>query len=341
MNIAVIGLGSMGKRRIRLLQEYIKREELNKNEWQIYGMDTRIDRREETEFKYGIKTFDDISDMLDFCELAVICTSPLSHSLIIHECLRAGLDVFSEINLVDDGYDESIRLAKEQSCVLFLSSTFLYRNENKFIIKKAQLEEKPLNYTYHVGQYLPDWHPWETISDYFISYKRTNGCRELMAIEFPWLIAAFGPVSSVIVRKSKNTGLPIDYCDNYMILLEHYNNNLVNKGMLTIDVMSRKPVRKFEMFNENTYITWEGKADTLFMYDNQKRIDRCVMLYDEVEHLDGYNDMIIENAYYNEIKTFMDCVRQRDLTCGGNYSFSNDKNVLELIDKIEDLTCAD
>ena len=34
-----------------------------------------------------------------------------------------------------------------------------------------------------LGQYLPDWHPWESYKSFFVSNKKTNGCRELFAIE--------------------------------------------------------------------------------------------------------------------------------------------------------------
>ena len=47
MNVLVIGLGSMGKRRIRLIQELFP-------EAFIYGVDARQDRREEVSDLYGI-----------------------------------------------------------------------------------------------------------------------------------------------------------------------------------------------------------------------------------------------------------------------------------------------
>ena len=67
----------------------------------------------------------------------------------------------------DSGYDENIALAKAKDKILFLSSTFLYRKENQSIIEKVHEAQCPLNYIYHVGQYLPDWHPWESYNNYF------------------------------------------------------------------------------------------------------------------------------------------------------------------------------
>ncbi|MDE6927475.1 MAG: hypothetical protein K2P06_01985, partial [Muribaculaceae bacterium] len=66
-------------------------------------------------------------------------------------------------------------------------------------------------YIYHVGQYLPEWHPWENYQDFFVGDKRTNGCREIMAIEFPWLIETFGEIREVSVLHDKMSHLNIDY----------------------------------------------------------------------------------------------------------------------------------
>ena len=104
-------------------------------------------------------------------------------------------------------------LAKEVCKTLFLSSTFFYREEIRYIRSKIS-NDKKWNYSYHIGQYLPDWHPWESYKDFFLGDKRTNGCREIMAIELPWLTGTFGEVDRVNVLSDKLTGLNIDYKDN-------------------------------------------------------------------------------------------------------------------------------
>ena len=52
----------------------------------------------------------------------MVCTAPLTHAGIITELLQNGLPVFTELNLVPDGYEENIALAKEKGLPLFLSS---------------------------------------------------------------------------------------------------------------------------------------------------------------------------------------------------------------------------
>lgn len=324
MRVAVIGLGSMGKRRIRLLMKL-------RADVEIIGIDSNVERCRQVEDAYGVRTFQDLEKALQEVKVAcaVISTSPLSHAALIRRCLEYGLHVFTEINLVDDGYEENVKLAKEKDLILFLSSTFLYRAETEYIRERVSDCREPLNYIYHIGQYLPDWHPWESYQEMFLGDKRTNGCREIMAIELPWLVGAFGDIVDVKVIKSKNTQLHIDYADNYMILLEHERGN---KGMLAVDVVSRKAVRKLETFGEHIYLSWEGTPDSLLEYDLEQKVQKEIKLYQDAVHEDGYGAFIIENAYEKELEHFIKCVEGEEKQ---QYSFEKDKEILKWIDMIE------
>ena len=46
---------------------------------------------------------------MDASLVAFVCTSPLSHSAVISECIKKGLHIFTELNLVADGYLENIK----------------------------------------------------------------------------------------------------------------------------------------------------------------------------------------------------------------------------------------
>lgn len=154
---------------------------------------------------------------------------------------------------MDDLYDENIELAGKNNLVLFMSSTFLYRDEIKYIQDKVEKNGSKIrvNYCYHVGQYLPDWHPWESYKAFFVGNKRTSGCREIMAIEFPWLINIFGNVKSIMASADKISSLDVDYFDTYHIIVEHESGI---RGSLSIDVVSRKPVKILKFWREYLFI---------------------------------------------------------------------------------------
>ncbi len=164
MKVVVIGLGSMGRRRIRLLKQMYP-------ELSLAGVDSNEERMQNVSQEFGILCYPDLEQAVNaerekgepfFC--AMVCSSPLSHAGLIHQCLTYGLHVFTEINLVSDGYQENMELAKEKGCKLFLSSTPIYQAEMRQI--KENLEDEPenakrqVNYNDHVGHYSRDWHPW-------------------------------------------------------------------------------------------------------------------------------------------------------------------------------------
>ena len=324
MKIVVIGLGSMGKRRIRLTKQLGIAEA-------IYGVDSRSDRREETENTYGIQTFTSVDEALrvdPHIDGAFVCTSPLSHAAIIRDCLKNDLHVFTEINLVPDGYSENSALASERGKVLFLSSTFLYREEVRRIIDRVDRHEHDLRYIYHIGQYLPDWHPWENYNDFFVGNKRTNGCREILAIELPWILRSFGEVTDIQSTHSKNSDLSLNYDDNYFIKLTHKNGTT---GVLCVDVVSPKAVRNLEVFGEKFYISWNGTPSGMTEFDGEKTVP--VSFEKPFEQLSNYQATIVENAYAEEIKAFFAAVEHGERPL---HNFERDAIVLDLIDRIEE-----
>ena len=102
MKVIVIGLGSMGKRRIRLLSEH--------QDIEIFGIDSNEERCKEVEDKYGVKCFISINKAKaeEPIECAFVCTSPLSHAGIIKECLQNNLHVF--ICLIHKAINTSVEI---------------------------------------------------------------------------------------------------------------------------------------------------------------------------------------------------------------------------------------
>lgn len=324
MEVLVIGLGSMGRRRIRLIRRYDK-------SIHIVGVDFNEERRKQAEEICSIRTYDSVDNALDKeqPDCCFVSSSPLSHAGIIGKCLRKHCNVFTELNLVVDGYDENMVLAEQEGILLFLSSTQLYRSELQYIKKCVKSANERCDYIYHVGQYLPDWHPWEDYRNYFVGQVKTNACREIMAIEFPWLVDSFGEIKNIYRQKSKNSELDIDYDDNYMISIEHENGH---KGFLCIDILCRIPIRFLEVFGENIYIKWSGTPESLYNYQISAKKMEQVRLYSKIDKLVDYNETIIENDYFAEITEFFESVKGN---AKPRYSFQKDKKILELIDRIE------
>lgn len=323
MKLLIVGLGSMGKRRARLLRGLVP-------EVEIAGVDSAPARREEAR-TLGITAYESLDAALAAggFDGALVCTAPLSHAAIIDRLLEAGLPVFTELNLVDDGYDENIRKAKEKGVPLFLSSTMLYRGETQYIKRRVEAFAGPVNYIYHIGQYLPDWHPWENYKNFFVGNARTGGVREIFGIDLPWLLDTFGPVTGFTAMKDKISGLEISYPDSVFVTLRHANGT---KGMLAVDVVSPKAVRNFECFGEGLHLFWEGNPRSLYEFDRASGEKRPVNTYAQVEQDPRYSDNIVENAYVDELANFLGVLAGAEQP---RYSFEQDKETIRLIEAIE------
>ena len=324
MKLLIVGLGSMGKRRARLVKQMYPAV-------QLMGVDLSPARRAEAE-GLGMAAFDSIDAAVAAArpDAALVCTAPITHAAIIDALLEHGLPVFTELNLVDDGYDALIAKAKAKGVPLFLSSTMLYRAETQYIKQQVQAFGKPVNYIYHIGQYLPDWHPWESYKNFFVGDRRTGGVREIFGVELPWLLDAFGPVVRLHAEKDKLTELEIDYPDSYFVTLRHANGV---KGILAADVVSPKAVRNLEVSGEGLHLFWEGNPKSLYTFDHAAGQKVAVDTYANVEHDPRYSDNVVENAYVDELANFFGVLAGQETP---RWSFEQDKEAIALIEAIEE-----
>lgn len=322
MKLLIVGLGSMGKRRARLARGLVPGI-------QIVGVDTSESRRAEaTGLGLADAAYPAIAGAVAAArpDAALVCTAPLTHAAIIGELLDLGLPVFTELNLVKDSYAENIAKAREKGLTLFLSSTMLYRRETQYIKAEVQRFGKPVHYIYHIGQYLPDWHPWESYKNFFVGNARTGGVREIFGIDLPWLLDAFGPVAQLAVQKDRISGLQLPYDDCVTLMLRHASGA---QGVLAADVVSPKAVRSFECFGDGLHLFWEGNPKTLYQFrDGEKRF---VDTYGDFIHDPRYSDNVVENAYVDELANFFGVLRGAEAP---RYSFEQDLQTIALMDQI-------
>lgn len=325
MNVLVVGYGSMGRRRIRLLKQ-IEREV------RFICVDNNPARQQDASGE-GHSVYGDLGEAIVETkpDLAFVCTSPGNHDAVILKLLDAAIPVFTELNLVDKGYDRILQKSLERNVSVFMSSTLLYNRVIQRICALVETAQKPLTYIYHVGQYLPDWHPWERYQDFFVGKKETNGVREIFAIQLPWLVRAFGNISSVKTEGIKSTKLEIDYPDSMTTIIRHKSGAV---GVFTADVVSRKATTHLEVIGEDLHLFWDGHHDDLRVYDIQEKEMRLVSVYKEVQHQSGYADNIIEDQYLEEIRNFLGVVYRGETP---RYTLEQDREILSVISKMEEM----
>jgi predicted dehydrogenase len=325
LKFLVVGLGSMGKRRIRNL----KKLEINN----IDCFDLRSDRIEETKSKYGITVIEDVEEAIskNNYQAIIISVPPAQHHLYIKIALKYSLHFFVEASVLDTGIQEAIEEIKTKKIVAGPSSTLFFHPAVKIISELISQNAigKISHATYHSGQYLPDWHTYESVSDYYVSHKETGGAREIVPFELTWLTKLFGWPQFVMGINAKTINIPgaetID--DTYQILLHGENYNL----SLTVDTVSRYAMRNLLINGSEGIInwTWENNYVKIFSASNNE--------WNKVEFKKenaqpGYNENIIENMYVEELQQFI------DTTLGSSTFFNTmeyDFMILQLLYTIE------
>lgn len=145
-NILVVGYGSMGRRRIRLVSELIP-------EAKFTCLDSNAGRQAQA-VKDGYQTVFSLEEGIRISpDAAFVCTSPGHHAEIILQLLNAGIHVFTELNLTADKYDEIGQAAKEHNAVVFMSSTLIYKRQMENLNTKALEQVKVYETEEHIEGY--------------------------------------------------------------------------------------------------------------------------------------------------------------------------------------------
>ena len=322
MNVLLIGLGSMGKRRIRCLKSL--------GHDNIIGFDVRADRRDEVKGKYGIEVTSDISTGAEYnIDTIIISTPPDKHNECIEFAVENRKPAFVEASVLLEGLEELNTLAKDRGVLIAPSCTMRFHPAIKDIktIVSSRQYGKVTNFSYHSGQYLPDWHPWENVKDFYVGRKETGGCREIVPFELTWIVDLMGMPKKVggFFGKTTDVGAAVD--DTYVLSLDFGEAF----GNLTVDVTSRYATRSLILNMERGQIVWRWSENVLNVYDavSQRWIPHY---YPEGQTVEGYNKNIIENMYIEETNSFISAIEGK-----GTFpnSLDDDIEVLKLLYKLE------
>ena len=319
MRFLVVGLGSMGKRRLRNLALLEAGE--------LAGFDVRADRIEEVAQRQAVPVFDSFEAAVakHRPDALVISTPPDLHVRYARFAIEHGLHFFSEASVTDDGLDALIESCRQRPDLVAAPSCTLRYHPSVRAIRDAVAGGEigaPLLFTYQSGQWLPDWHPWEDYRTFYVSKPETGACREIVPFELSWLTWAFGRVAAITAMRGKVSSLEADIDDAYQLLLRFESGVM---GHLLVDVVARAPVRSFRLCGAEGTLEWDGTARRLGIYDAGEKQWREIGETSEVQE-EGY--VYAEDMYIAEMDGFA-------AACRGErqwpYSLEEDRTVLGLL----------
>lgn len=322
LKILVVGLGSMGKRRIRNL--------LKLGYTNIIGFDPREDRRIETSRKYNVTTIADFDNALSIQpEIMVISTPPDLHRKYAEIAIQNKINFFTEVNLFSKDIKKIISILQGKSIIGVPSCTMRFHPMIK-ILKKLLDDHsigKILTIYHHFGHFLPDWHPWEDYRNFYVSKRETGGAREIIPFELVWLNYLFSDIKSVYGDIQKLSKLDADIDDVYQTILEFKNRIFC---VLIIDVITRPSIRETKIIGEKGIILCDFNKGYIKISKGEKWKTIKVKMGKVAKGYKGSTPP--EELYEEEMKNFLDAVKRKKKY---PHSFSDELKILKILDGIE------
>jgi predicted dehydrogenase len=299
MRFLIVGLGSLGKRRIRNLK-YLQ-------SGTIIGCDPRLDRRDETSQRYRIQTFENFDEAMNQDpEIIIISASPNLRLHYALEAAAANKHFFTEACPQDEQMSELVDVLREKKIVAAPSCTLCFypgpRRVQKFLQEGAI--GQPLTFTYYSGQYLPGWHPAEDSWPFSDSQQSPEAYREIVPFELVWLSSLFGSIEAISTFKGGVDDLDIDMGEDPYRLLLRFESGTI--GHLLLNMTSKAPVQHMRLTGKEGSIEWDNNEQLIRVYSADNRLKQTEQLIRGgcVENM--YTKP--EEPYVDELRCFLEAI---------------------------------
>lgn len=262
MKVCVIGLGSMGTRRIGNLQNQSR-------PMNIHAFDPQTNRRERAKNRFKVTVHASLDEAIRTRpDAAIVSTPPSVHMPVMKALVAEKIPFMVEASVLDDGLADIIEGAHKANIVALPSCTMRFhpaiRRMRRLLVDEEFLgDRRSCAFIYHMGQYLPDWHPHESIKNYYVSNRETSGSREMICFENVWLSWLFGMPTKVACMADKKTTMTAEIEDVFQLLTQ-YDSGAT--GSMMIDVISRLPYRTLKIISEAGIIEWSALEKILRCY---------------------------------------------------------------------------
>jgi predicted dehydrogenase len=328
LKVLVVGLGAIGQRHVRNLRTLLGGE-VDILAYRVRGLPRVVtpaleavpDRSVETE--YGIRVFARLEDALaERPAIAVVCNPTSLHVPVALTCVRAGCDLFIEKPVSNSlaGLSELLDEVQTQGRIVMVG--YQLRFHPCFIALEQVVGGREfgslLSVRAVVGEYLPGWHPYEDYRAMYAARADLGGGVILTQIhEFDYLYALFGLPRRLFAIGGHLSRLEIDVEDVASTLMEFNVDGQILPVHLQQDYLQRPASRSCELLGSRGKVLMDLPSISLTRYDG-----------DGVGQSRNWDTWNRNDAYQDELRHFLDCVRTRR------------KPVVDLVDAIASLRMA-
>lgn len=300
--VLVVGLGSIGKRHLRIIRELLP------------DADIRVlhHRRCTDVPKYSNGCVRDIRAACDFQpHIAVIASPATQHLESAVRLAGIGCHLLIEKPLSDsvDGIDELIAERDRHKVKIQVAYNLRFHSALEFFRNQIQRDRvgKILSVRCEIGQFLPTWRPG---TDYRkgVSANRSLGGGVLLELshELDYLRWIFGDVKSLSANLKKHSKLEIDVEDSAYLTMT-FSSKESNEGptaSLCMDFIRHDTTRTCTAIGENGTLKWNALTGVVELWE---------------ENADGWEELFIhqhqrDDTYRLEWISFLESVNEQKET---------------------------
>jgi predicted dehydrogenase len=264
VRFGVVGLGSMGTRRVRDLQALGH---------EVHGFDVRADRNHRAADRFRIGTASSFKALLD-CELdaLVLSTPPDQHVAGYRAAFDAGLPFFSEASILTPTAEWFGAQERQSQIRGYPSATWRFYAPLVELAQALKAPDGPTITAVHheYADYLPRWHPWESYWDFYAGARReTSAAREMVPFEFEWLCWLFGEVEEVSAVIARLGRWRTDINDSYLLHLRFVSGVMAT---VRIELHREAPARLATVCGTGASFQLNFNTHELRSYDSQSGV---------------------------------------------------------------------
>ena len=286
MNIAILGLGSIGRRHGRNFQAI--------GGSAIIGFDPSAERRAAFEAEVAATTTADVEEAIAMAELVCVCSPNRFHTDQALMAAKAGRALFIEkpLGVALAPVAELRRVVAEKGVFAHVGSNWKFHPA--FVTMKRLLTEGRIGRVVAAqvlaGQWLPDWHPWEDYRQMYSSRAELGGGIVLDSHEFDYLPWLMGPVTDVKSFVRNSGALEIDTEDCASVIMRFADGALAT---VQVDYIQREYRRRYHICGDGGTLEWDMSTGQVRLFD---AVSKSVQIFDCAPP--DINDMYVAQALH-------------------------------------------
>lgn len=295
MNILICGLGSIGKRHLRILQNLGEfkitafrsgKSQVNPDEFNIQNEITSLDNLSEYKFD------------------AALITNPTSdHIPTALKISKFDIPMFIEKPLGKnlEGSDELQKIVGEKNIPVLMGYNFIFHPgivTIKNIIKEGKIGTAASARS-QFGTYMPGWHPEEDYKKSYAAKKEMGGGVILTSIhEQNYLTSFFGEVTDVKAMEVGGDLLDIDSDEGVEILMKHKSGVVSN---IHLNFFQKPYYRNCQIIGTEGTIYWDFMKPEVKILKNKEV---------EITELGDSYLKLLDISYEDQMKHFIEVAKR-------------------------------